>query len=84
MKIEHIIWQGIPLSNSPGKERMLELQLLDVRMPAVVLNDPKMERGIWIDNYIVDQLEQVAETCISTPGRKRGNVTLIVEFFMAS
>ena len=59
-------------------------QLLDVRMPAVVLNDPKMERRIRIDNHIVDQLKQVAETCISTPGRRRGNITLIVELFMAS
>ena len=42
-------------------------QLLDVRMPAVVLNDPKMERRIRIDNHIVDQLKQVAETCI-VPG----------------
>ena len=49
-------------------------QLLDMRMPAVVLNDPKMERRIRIDNHVVDQLEQVAETCISTPGRKRGNM----------
>ena len=31
-------------------------------MPAVVLNDPKMERRIRIDNQLVDQLEQVAET----------------------
>ena len=31
-------------------------------MPAVVLNDPKMERRIQIDNQLVDQLEQVAET----------------------
>ena len=53
-------------------------QLLDMKMPAVVLNDPKMERGIWIVNQVVDQLEQVAETCIGTPGRKRGNITLIV------
>ena len=44
-------------------------QLLDVRMPAVdnVLNDPKMERRIRIDNHIVDQLKQVAE-----PGQKEG------------
>ena len=60
------------------------LQLLDVRMPAVVPDDPKMERRIRIDNHIVDQLEQVAETSFSTPGRKRGNITLIVELFMAS
>ena len=60
------------------------LQLLDVRMPAVVPDDPKMERRIRIDSHIIDQLKQVAETCISTPGRKRGNITLIVELFMAS
>ena len=33
-----------------------------MRMPAVVLYDPKMERRIRIDNQLVDQLEQVAET----------------------
>ena len=71
------MWQGIPQSNSPRKERMLELscpavnvsQLLDMRMPAVVLNDPRMERGIRKVNQVVDQLEQVAETSIGTPGR---------------
>ena len=52
-------------------------QFLDMRMPAVVLNDPKMERRIRINNHIVDQLKQVAETCISTPGRKRGRGTLL-------
>ena len=31
-------------------------QLLDMRMPAVVLNDPKMDRRIRIDNQVVDQL----------------------------
>ena len=60
------------------------LQLLDVRMPATVPDDLKMERRIRINNLIVDQLEQVPETSISTPGRKRGNITLIVEFVMAS
>ena len=72
-----MMWQGIPQSNSPRKERMLELscpavnvsQLLDMRMPAVVLNDPRMERGIRKVNQVVDQLEQVAETSIGTPGR---------------
>ena len=49
-------------------------QLLDVRMPAVVLNDPKMERRIRVDSHIVDQLKQVAETCISMPGRRRGTL----------
>ena len=61
------------------------LQLLDVRMPATVPDDLKMERRIRIDNHIiVDQLEQVADICISTPGRKWGNITLIVELVMAS
>ena len=94
MKIEHmhnVAGNSIAIA-SPGKERMLELscpavnvsQLLDMRMPAVVLNDPKMERRIRIDNHVVDQLEQVAETCISLPGQKRGNITLIVELVMAS
>ena len=41
-------------------------QLLDMRMPAVVLNDPKMDRGIRINNQVVDQFEQVAETYISS------------------
>ena len=59
------------------------LQLLDVSMPAVVPDDPKMERRIRIDSHIIDQLKQVAETCISTPRLKRGNITLIVELFMA-
>ena len=80
------MWQGIPQSKSPRKERMLELsclavnisQLLDMRIPAVVLNDPKMETGIWIDDQVVDQLNQVTETCIGTPYQKRGNITLIV------
>ena len=31
-------------------------QLLDMRMPAVVLNDPQMDRGIRIDSQVVDQL----------------------------
>ena len=61
-------------------------QLLGMRMPAVVLNDPKMDRGIRIDNQVVNQLEQVSETCISklANGRKRGNITLVVHLIMAS
>ena len=43
-------------------------QLLNMRMLVVVLNGPNMERGIRIDNQVVDQLERIAETCISTPG----------------
>ena len=86
------MWQGIPQSNSPRKGRMLELscpamnisQLLDMRMSAVVLNDPRMERGIWKVNQVVDQLEQVAETSIRTPGRKRGNITLVVKLIVGS
>ena len=78
--------QGIPQSNSPGKERMLELscpavnvsQLLDMRMPAIVLNDPKMDRGIRIDNQVVDQLlnrwQRLALVRLHGHGRKRGTL----------
>jgi hypothetical protein len=80
------MWQGVPQSYSSWKERVLELccpalnisELSDVGMPTVVLNDPKMERGIRKVNQVIDQLEQVAETCIGAPDRKRGDVTLAV------
>ena len=63
-------------------------QLLNMKMPAVVLNDPKLERGIQIDNQVVDQLERMAETCIYLVRlAERGGTSilyLVVELIMAS
>ena len=55
-------------------ERMLKLccpamnisELSDMGMPAVVLNNPEIKRGIWVVNQVIDQLVEVAETCIGT------------------
>ncbi len=69
------MWKGVPQGYSSWKERVLELscpaldisELSDVGMPAVVVNDPGMERGIWEVNQAIDQFEQVAETCTGAP-----------------
>ena len=66
------MWQGVPQGYGPWKERMLKLcclamnisELSDMGMPAVVLNNPEIKRGVWVVNQVIDQLVEMAETCI--------------------
>ena len=39
-------------------------ELSDMGMPVVVLNNPEIKRGIWVVNQVIDQLVEMAETCI--------------------
>ena len=68
------MWQGVPQGYGPWKEGVLKLccpamdisELSDMGMPAVVLNNPEIKRGIrnWVVNQVIDQLVEMAKTCI--------------------
>ena len=71
MRIKHAAGSSIGLWSLERKNAEIVLscfvsKLSDMGMPAVVLNNPEIKRGIWVVNQVIDQLVEVAETCIGT------------------